>query len=247
MKLKEKRIKLGNKIIKIKAKLQIILILFVLIICTGVGFIINFNNKSSRNNFPSSETKDLSISDETPTTTYEFNSSASPKESLNPTPATSTPSPAPKIYVHVSGAVQNPGLISLNSNSRVNDAINAAGGATKKANLDIINLAEPIYDGTKIHVPAIGETPAVLHSIAQPVSPTPSNEQGSNNTNPQKININTASINELITLNGIGETTAQNIIDYRKKNGAFKSIDDILNVSGIGDAKFSKIKNSICI
>lgn len=144
-----------------------------------------------------------------------------------------------KIVVHISGEVINPGVITLKDGSRVVDAIDMAGGVTQNADLSKINLAYILEDAQKVHIPSKDEENTVEEITSQ-----------SNSLNKEKnliININTANEKELQSLPGIGESTAKKIINYRKENGKFNSIEDIKNVSGIGESKFNKIKNNISI
>lgn len=151
-----------------------------------------------------------------------------------PTDEPATPTPA-TIEVYVSGAVKKPDVYSLPLNSIVKDAITAAGGATADADLDRINLAAHLADQMQVYVPRQGEA-----------APPPSN--GSAPDSPaEKININTASVEELDKLPGIGPVIAKAIIDYRTKNGPFKQIEDINAVKGIGDALFEKVKEQITV
>jgi competence protein ComEA len=150
------------------------------------------------------------------------------------TPApTPTLTPAP-LRVYVSGAVNRPGVYTLPPHSLVDDAIKAAGGATADADLVRVNLALEVKDQQHVLVPRVGETP----------SPVPTGEGGGGG---RKININKADAAELDTLPGIGPATAQRIIDYRTKNGPFKKIDDLKNVSGIGPATFDKLKDLVTV
>lgn len=144
-----------------------------------------------------------------------------------------------KIIVHISGCVVNEGIVELSEGARINDAINSAGGYTLDADLNKLNLAYPIKDGEKIYVPSINDD----EDISTLLSSSPS----ANSNNSNLININTATQAELETLSGIGPSTALKIIQYRKDNGDFDSIEDIKNVPGIGDSKFNNIKNSICV
>ena len=117
-----------------------------------------------------------------------------------------------------------PGMYTLPPGSRVGDAVKAAGGFAPGAEQARINLAAPVSDGDQVDVPGI---------------------VSSSHVNAGRVNINSAAIDELETLPGIGPTTAQNIIDYRLQNGSFLSIQDILKVSGIGPATFDRIKDYI--
>lgn len=139
----------------------------------------------------------------------------------------------PPLTVYVSGAVNKAGLYTLPSGSRVNDAIQAAGGFTDDANIDILNLAKILEDGEQILVPEL------ISTI--------STENQTKSINPSFIlvNINTATLEQLDTLPEIGPKTAQNIIDYRNVYGLFDRIEDIKDVTGIGPVTFDKIKDLI--
>jgi competence protein ComEA len=152
---------------------------------------------------------------------------------------TEPPTPAP-VRVYVSGAVATPGVYTLPPRSLVNDALKAAGGASADADLDRINLAQEVRDQQHIHVPHKGEP-----EQNQPVPTSPPG--GAATPGAKKININTATLDELDTLPKIGPSIAQRIMDYRTKNGPFKKIEDLKNVSGIGDATFETIKDLITV
>lgn len=154
-----------------------------------------------------------------------------------------------EICVHMSGEVVNPGIVILEENCRITDAIEAAGGITEKADISYVNLAFKISDGIKIHIPNINDVEKIKLEYLNDGSGENIVENTSvlTSTNKSKININTATKSELVTLNGIGAATAQKIIEHRELNGKFNSIDEIKNVSGIGNAKFEAIKNYIAI
>lgn len=151
--------------------------------------------------------------------------------------------------VHVIGEINNPGVVTLPEGSRIIDAINMAGGKTEEADLSKINLAYIVEDGTQIYIPRINEDLNQVNLISDGagvgVVITDSNVE--ENEVDSKVNINTASKEKLETLPGVGETTAQKIIDYREANGKFKTIEDIKNVSGIGDAKYESLKDKITV
>lgn len=140
-----------------------------------------------------------------------------------------------EVFVHISGAVKNPGIIKLDSSKRVVDALERAGGPTDEADLDRINLAAKLHDEEKIYIPKIGEMNN--NEISSLLSSGESNSTG-------KININTADSTELQKIPGVGAKTAEKIINYRSQN-SFSSIDDIKNVDGIGDKKFESMKDYI--
>jgi len=139
----------------------------------------------------------------------------------------------PEIFVDVTGAVNNPGVYSLTGRSRVIDAIKAAGDSAPGADLSTINLARVLNDGEQIYVDS-----TVVNSSGQRVSKKVSSGP---------ININRATLRQLDGLDGIGPVIAGRIIDYRKKNGSFLTIDDLQKVSGIGTAKFAQIKSKVRI
>jgi len=144
--------------------------------------------------------------------------------------------------VYVCGNVKNPGVYELKLGDRINDAINLAGGALPKSDLNLINLAEKVADGQKIYVPKVGES--IDLSLTENKTSSSMSAYGRDNTN-GKININTASKEQLKTLYKIGDKLAQRIIEYRQKNGGFKNIEELKNVSGIGEKIYEAIKDSI--
>jgi competence protein ComEA len=150
-----------------------------------------------------------------------------------------------KVVVHVVGAVERPGLYRLDEGSRVDDAIRRAGGATRRASLASVNLASPVADGQQIVVPprapaagagamsgssAVGDAGAVGAAPAAPA---------------ERVHLNSATIEQLDALPGVGPVTAQNIIDYRTENGAFGSVEELDAVPGIGPARLEQLKELV--
>jgi competence protein ComEA len=146
----------------------------------------------------------------------------------------------PPLVVHVIGAVPRPGVYELAEGSRVQDAIQAAGGLLAQAEISFINLAAPIEDGQQLDIPFKDGAPLSGPFSEQPLATLDVNQS-------ELININEASLEELDTLPGIGPTTAQKIIEYREQNGPFQNVEDIMNVSGIGPATFEEIKDLITV
>ena len=147
-----------------------------------------------------------------------------------------------KILIHVSGCVKNNTVVCLPEGSRINDAIEAAGGLTSDADLTNINLAYILEDGEKIYIPKKGEqTDENVDNSNSSLS------KNSNSSKQIKVNINKASQEELEKISGIGPSTALKIINYRKENGKFTSKEDIKNVPGIGDIKYENIKDYIYV
>ena len=151
------------------------------------------------------------------------------------------------ICVHICGAVVSPGVYEIPPGSRVYEAVMAAGGYRDDADKDYVNQALVLNDSDKLVIPTLADTEAmVIPSNGKKKefgigSGVPVSESSG------KVNINTAGVEELCTLPGIGEARAKVIISYRESSGPFKSIEDIMNVSGIKQASFDKIKNDICV
>jgi len=152
------------------------------------------------------------------------------------------------IFVYVCGAVEKPGVYELFEGGRVVDAVEAAGGFLETADKTYVNLAALLDDGIKLYIPTMQET---MESAALQVETfdKESTSLGSDSAGAGSglININSATRDELTALPGIGNATAEKIISYREQHGAFKAIEDIMNVSGIKDKLFSKIKDHITV
>ncbi len=164
--------------------------------------------------------------------------------------------PEEKYYVDIKGYVKKPGVYEVSKTSIVNDCLKLAGGLLKNADTTTINLSKPVSAAMVIYVPKKNEviksttdkttttTTEIPNNAAIPDNSNTSSDTSSTTLN-IKINLNTASKEELTKLRGIGEAKAQDIIDYRNTNGSFKTIEEIKNISGIGDALFAKIKDNI--
>lgn len=172
-----------------------------------------------------------------------------------------------ELMVNIKGAVVNPGVYSFSNGERVIDAIEKSGGLLENADTSVINLSKNLFDEMVIVIYTYDEVQAmkgqnVLIQYVEKECNCPKlendaclndndkssgNSIGNQNSNQTKISINTASVGELQTLSGIGSSKAQAIVDYRNQNGPFSKIEDIMNVSGIGEAVFAKIKDYITI
>lgn len=149
-----------------------------------------------------------------------------------------------KIGVYISGEIKKEGVYYLDKDSRIVNLIDIAGGVTDKADVSKINPAQKLNDSDKIIIPEKKET-----SIEEEIEIDDENDElkeKSSSSTSDKVNINSATKSELMTLNGIGDATATKIINYRKTN-TFKEIEDIMNVPGIGESKFNNIKDDICV
>lgn len=147
-----------------------------------------------------------------------------------------------EITVYISGEVGEPGIVTLAEGDRLATAVEKVGGTTKKADLNGVNMAIKLQDEMHYIIPKVGESAKGDNSEVESNNIT----QGET-TKTSQININTATIEELDTLPGVGEATANKIITHRSDNGEFKSIEEIKNVNGIGDKKFEEIKDLICV
>ncbi len=139
------------------------------------------------------------------------------------------------ITIYITGAVNSPGVYTLPEGMRITDAVNEAQGLKEDADVEEINLAEVMTDGMHIQIPTKGQIDEAVTAVE-----TTSKKSG-------KVNINTASQEELENLSGIGPSTAEKIIKYRTEIGKFKAIEDLKEISGIGEGKFNKIKDMICV
>ena len=147
------------------------------------------------------------------------------------------------IVVHVSGAVNKEGIVELEENSRIADAIEKSGGLKDDANMNEVNLAYKLEDGMKIYIPSNKDQEVQEKSnISSVVESNVTNKKANS-----KVNINTAPQEELDSLPGIGPSTALKIINYRKEHGKFSKIEELKNVSGIGDSKFNQLKDLITV
>lgn len=154
--------------------------------------------------------------------------------SVAPTAPTSLPSS--DVVVHAAGAVASPGLYELPAGSRVDDVIAAAGGSVAGADLDRVNLASPVRDGTRVFIPLEGEAaPGVVAG------------DGAGQAEEGPIDINTADAQQLEALPGVGPATASAILEHRSRTGAFRAIEDLLEVRGIGEAKLEQLRSHVTV
>ncbi|SCY61384.1 competence protein ComEA [Lachnospiraceae bacterium XBB2008] len=151
------------------------------------------------------------------------------------------------VYVHVCGAVINPGVYELGPEDRVFTAVEAAGGFTEEASQDYVNLAERVADGMKITIPTVEELAAIEADSGTGTGTAVFAAIEYPGGSGSLININTADEKLLTSITGIGETRAKAIIAYREEHGPFAQTDDIKNVSGIGESTYNKLKDEITV
>jgi competence protein ComEA len=156
-----------------------------------------------------------------------------PTRALAPRALEAEPAAARLVVVHVVGAVRTPGLFRLPDGSRVDDAIQKAGGPKPKAALELVNLAAPVADGQQVVVPS--RAAAAAAAAAEPTAGVPG----------QKVHLNSATLEQLDTLPGVGPVTAQKILDYRTENGAFSAVEELDAVPGIGPARLEQLSELV--
>ena len=186
-----------------------------------------------------------------PTTTNESGVVADPSVVAATGAAASTGATASQpVFVHVAGAVASPGVVQLPGGSRVVDAVSAAGGLRPDADPERVNLAAPLLDGSRIVVPAVGQPlPNEMATVPPPgdaaVPGAGGGAAGGAATTSAPLDLNTATLDQLDELPGVGPSTAQAILDHRQSNGRFTSVDSLLDVRGIGDAKLEAIRDLV--
>ncbi|YAL84339.1 helix-hairpin-helix domain-containing protein [Dermacoccaceae bacterium W4C1] len=156
-----------------------------------------------------------------------------------------------RVLVHVVGQVNRPGVVELTAGARVRDAVSAAGGARQGADLARLNLARPVSDGEQVRVPAPGEEVTEPPQQTQPAAADPSADgsggAGSSGATGSVVNLNTADAAELDALPGVGPVIAQRIVQWRTENGRFSSIDDLNEVSGIGEKAMARLRPLVTV
>lgn len=230
--------KIKNTIIENKEKF--IKLLFVLLIIITLVFIFVFLSKKE-NDYQKEEDIFTSLFVESEEENEEYDSELD-HDSDKENKTTMNFAEEEIIMVDLKGAVVSPGVYEMKNNQRVIDCINQAGGFLKEAEQRSINLAERIKDQMVIYIPLKGEELTINNHLFES---TDNNIQRNNEID--KIDLNQANMEELKSLKGIGDVKAENIINYRETNGFFNSIDEIKNISGIGEATFDKLKEEITV
>lgn len=209
---------------------KVYLIIAVLVMVVGICF------KKENNQTTNSEIKNTEILQ---------SSSSSAVSSANISSSNSSVSKT--VTCDITGAVKHQGVYTLKNGARLQELIEAAGGTTSRAQLKAINRAILLKDQDKIHIPYKGEKiDNAVTNAATSSSPEASSSSGQTESG-DKINLNTATVTELQKLTGIGEKKAEQIIAYREQNGSFKKIEDLMQVSGIGEKTFESLKDQLAI
>ena len=222
----------------------IIIISVITFMVLNIGKVKEFEEKETTGNIE----KNITVSEESKDNKEKEGNEEDKKENI---------SSETGIFVHIDGYVNNPGVYQIKENERINLLIEKAGGLKNGYSIKNINLAAKLSDGDKVYIPSIEEEKSLgnqnnnNNNNANIGGKHTNNGNNLNNnvsiTKNNKININTANVSELKQITGIGESTANKIIDYRENVGKFKKIEDIKEVKGIGDSKFESLKNKITI
>lgn len=156
--------------------------------------------------------------------------------------------PSAAVVVHVVGAVRRPGVYRLRRGDRVQDAVRRAGGATRRADAGAVNLAAPVQDGAQIVVPLRGSTAPAAGGAPAAAAPAGVVGEGATPAAPvAPVNLNTATAEQLDTLDGVGPATAEKILAYRREHGGFRSVEDLGQVSGIGPKKLAALRGKVTV
>lgn len=220
-----------------------VIIAVIAAVCLTVGYIKSSSKKISKSEVEAMFVDDGNSSSETGGTSAGKSSTANKKSSSEDNSSKNTAAASGLINVEIKGEVKKPDVYKMNSGSIVNDLIEKSGGANSDADMSSINRAAKLSDNQCIVIPKKGD------KSSAPVNNVMNNTGSatSGNTQGELININTADKEGLKKLSGIGDGRAQKIIDYRTEHGDFKKIDDIKNISGIGEAIYNNIKNKITV
>ncbi len=210
----------------------------IIIIILAVGGIIflwqkNQSPNVAQNDFNVAENSDLKGVNKKDTSTPSSQMSSSEEQNNKPQ----------EVTCDISGAVKKQGVYTLKSGARLEELIQAAGGLKQNAQIKAINRAQLLKDQDKIHIPYKGEKVEAAPSSVQ--STTEASSSSSGQKNGEKVNLNTASASDLQKLNGIGAKKAEQIISYREEKGQFKKIEDLMQVSGIGEKTFAALKDQL--
>lgn len=210
---------------KVKAYWRVVIGVLVVL---GLGIIFFIKQDSDKRTPPLVQPLDLTTSSTRATTTKQAKAKEKPKTDM--------------ITVDLKGAVKHPAIYTLSKDMRVDDVIKLAGGLLEQADTNAINLAQKLTDEMVIYVASVGE--------AMPSKPGTAREEVTRSASPNdtdKVNLNTADVAQLQKLSGVGMKKAQDIIDYREQNGNFKTIEELVNVSGFGEKSIDKLKESITV
>ena len=214
----------------------------ILLIVGAIVGVIFFLQKNDQSN--SSEANTLMSEQEKSSSS--FSSAASSSSSVSQASSNSS-SQNKEVTCDISGAVKHQGVYTLKNGARLQELIEAAGGLKSNAQLKAINRAMTLKDQDKIHIPYKGEKVDPATTVSGNSTSEKNDASSSSSSDGEKININTASVADLQKLNGIGEKRAEQIIAYREQNGDFKKIEDLMQVSGIGEKTFAALKDQLAI
>lgn len=233
-----------QEFLKDKKKVGILIILFIVLIAFGLLYIKSGFKELKKNDTESifvDNSENNEILNENLNNSDKNNSKKKDNNKINNKEVTVS-SQEKTIVVEIKGEVKKPDVYTLNENSIVKELIEAAGGLTENAELSNINRAKKLQNHELVYIANKNDINKEVKNTNSEVNISQNQSKGISN---KKVNINSAALEELKTLTGIGDSKAKSIIEYREQNGGFKSIEDIKNVTGIGEKMFEKIKEQI--
>lgn len=234
-----------NELLKDKKKVGIVIILFIVLIVTGVIY-----SKSGYKDLKKNDTESIFVENSDENVKLNENRKSNKdngvlqkgNEEVINNKQVNTPAQEKTIVVEIKGEIKKPDVYILNENAIVKELIDAAGGLTENAELRSINRAKKLQNHELIYIGNKNDENKETSNLSSEVNSSNNKVQLENG---KKVNINTGTLEELKTLNGIGDSKAKSIIEYREQNGGYKSIEDIKNVTGIGEKMFERIKEQI--
>jgi competence protein ComEA len=226
-----------QEFLKDKKKVGIGIILFIIVIVSGVIYA-----KSGYKELKKNDTESIFVDNSEENAQLNENKNSYKGASKKGSVEVSIPAQEKTIVVEIKGEVKKPDVYILNENAIVKELIEAAGGLTENAELTNINRAKKLQNHELIYIANKNDANKEVSNVSSEAKSTNNKAQVENS---KKVNINTATLEDLKILNGIGDSKAKSIIEYREQNGGFKSIEDIKNVTGIGEKMFERIKEQI--
>jgi len=220
-----------------KNKIWLVLVVVLIFLAGGIWYVFFLPEENSRDGTPADESIDSVFLSATPGISETLSATKTP-----------VPTPPPKLLtVYVCGAVKAPGVYQLPEGSRLHEAILASGGCTSEAEESYHNLARMIADGERIYILSKEEVGELSLQERVNGESMQGESTGGISQVPQTVNLNTATLEQLTSLPGIGASRAESILEYRTKVGRFEAVEEIMNISGIGEAMFARIKDRITV
>ncbi|WP_160685690.1 helix-hairpin-helix domain-containing protein [Clostridium sp. C2-6-12] len=231
-----------QELLKDKKKIGIGIVLFIVVIISGITYVKSGYKELKKNDTESIFVDNSDENEQLNENKSKYKNTSKKANGDISNKGISIPAKENTIIVEIKGEVKKPDVYTLNESAIVKELIEAAGGLTENAELSNINRAKKLQNHELIYIANKNDVNKEVSNESSGIKSSDNKVQGGNN---KRININTGTLEELKTLNGVGDSKAKSIIEYREQNGGFKSIEDIKNVTGIGEKMFERIKNQI--